>query len=583
MISLDTEQTRAVEAASPTMVNASAGSGKTRCLIAKILRLMEQGISPDNICAITFTNKAANEMKERLKLHCDSIGKMQVSTIHSLCVGIIRNFTRHLPIKPNFSIYDDGDQLSIVKTIIKSRELPGEPKTYVLAISHIKSMGSDNVRKSFRLSQFTSELNEGNFLLVYKTYQEILLKNNACDFDDLLIYANDCLGHKDCADFYSKKWPHLLVDEFQDTSLIQYDIINKLYTKNSKTLFVVADFNQSIYQFRGAHPENIKHFIELHKPTVCHLSFNYRCSPEIIKHANQYIQYGNQMVAKNPFQGSISFTGFNSQEDEAEKISNALIRANDYENTAILFRVNARSLFFERAFASKHIPYKVVGALPYYKRRVPKDLMSFLKASTNRDDLESLNRIVNVPPRGFGAKKKEILLREGWSYLETMAYEMPRIRGLINILNEIKGMTPSEAVETILYKTDYRTTIKKDSDRTMLTSFLEIIREFRTIEDLVLASTFLEEDTGHGVKLLTAHASKGLEFNTVLVVGVEEGVWPHSFAVDKKEEERLFYVACTRAQKCLNISYSKTRTYMGRSVESKPSYLFNNSFRFHKA
>ena len=581
MIQLDSRQQKAIYAKSPVMVNASAGSGKTRCLIAKILLLLEQGIKPENICAITFTNKAANEMKERLKSHIGSIGNMQVSTIHSLCVGIIKNFTNHTVLNHHFSIYDDSNQLTIVKTIIKSKELPGDPKTYILAIGNMKSSGSDNIKKTFRKSNFTKELIENNFILVYKTYNEILFKNNACDFDDLLTYAHDCLVHEDCSGHYSNLWPHLLVDEFQDTSLIQYHIVNKLHTKNSKTLFVVADFNQSIYSFRGAHPENINDFIGTHKPTICDLIYNYRSSTAIITHANKYIQYGKPMVAKKDKKGSVSFTEFISQEDEAEKAANAIIRYNNYESTAILFRVNTRSLLFERAFAKRGIPYKVIG-LPYYKRRVSKDLLSYLKSSTNRSDLESLVRIVNTPPRGFGAKKKEILLQKGWPYLEEMANAIPLIRGLIKLLDKIRDMTPSDAVEQILFKTDYRMTIKKDSDRTMLSSFSDIIQGYETIDELVLASTFLEEDAGHGVKLLTAHASKGLEFNLVLLVGIEEGVWPHHYSEDPMEEERLFYVACTRAREHLNISYSKTRNYGKTTIESKPSYLFKDSHDRYK-
>lgn len=582
MIQLDSEQLKAVQAKSPVIVNASAGSGKTRCLIAKILLLIEQGVKPENICAITFTNKAAKEMKNRLNVHVKSTGKMQVSTIHSLCVRIIKDFTHHTVLNDHFSIYDDADQISVTRTILKSRELPGEPKTYVLAISNMKSSCSDNIKKTFRKSQFTNDLNEKDFILVYKAYNEILFKNNACDFDDLLVYAHDCLLHKDCSDSLSNLWPHLLVDEFQDTSLIQYQIVNKLHTKNSKTLFVVGDFNQSIYKFRGAKPENINDFITLHNPSICDLIYNYRSSPEIIKHANKYIQYGKPMVAKNNIKGKVSFTKFLTQEDEAEKIANAILRNGNYEKTAILFRVNTRSVLFEKAFASRHIPYKVVG-LPFYKRRISKDLMGFLKASTNRSDLESLVRIVNTPPRGFGPKKKEVLLREGWPYLEKMAKEIPRINGLIKLFNEIRDMTPSDAVDQILFKTDYKMTIKKDSDRSMLASFLNVITGFKTIEELVLASTFLEEDSGHGVRLLTAHASKGLEFDLVLVVGVEDGVWPHSFSQDLDEEKRLFYVACTRARKHLNISYSKSRTYRNSTIKSEPSDLFLESYSSHNS
>lgn len=579
MISLDDEQQQAILAPSPTLVNASAGSGKTRCLIAKITWLLEQGINPINICAITFTNKAANEMKERLKSQSNIRG-MQVSTIHSLCVRIMKEFTQHTPLNLPFSIYDETDQLSVVKTIVKAREFPGDPKEYVSAISNMKSKHSEDLLEEFKHYNYNNDLDEKNFIEIYETYQQILLKNNASDFDDLLIYAHDCLKNKDCSDYFSNLWHHILVDEFQDTSLIQYKIVNLMYnSEKTKTLFVVGDFNQSIYSWRGANPENINNFIKTYEPVVCNLSYNYRSSSEIINHANRFLQYGKPMIAKSATTGKVSFTEFSSQEDEAEQIANALRNKSDLENTAILFRVNTRSLLFERAFSQKHVPYKIVGALPYYRRRVSKDLLSFVKASVNRSDLESLVRIVNVPKRGFGEKKQEKLLNEGWPHLEKMALEMPRIQAFIELLNQIQNQKPLDAVNEILFRTDYRKSLNKDSDFIMLDSFLNVISGFDTIEELILASTFLEEDTGHGVKLMTAHASKGLEFDRVLVVGVEDGLWPHRFSINRKEEERLFYVACTRAKKFLNISYSRSRLFRGEYIDVHPSTLFLNSYQ----
>ena len=581
MISLDEEQLRAVTADSPTLVNASAGSGKTRCLITKIIRLIQQGADPASICAITFTNKAANEMKERLKSQCSApIKEIQVSTIHSLCVRVIKKFIHHTYLNLPFSIYDDSDQLSVVKTIIKSRELPRDPKEYVSAISNIKSRHSKDLLEEFHRYSYNNDLDEKNLMTVYESYQQILFKNNASDFDDLLIYAHDCLRHTDCSNYFSNLWHHILVDEFQDTSLIQYKIINRLYnSKKTETLFVVADFNQSIYSWRGANPENINDFIKIYKPTICNLSYNYRSSSEIINHANKFLQYGEPMMAKSTTTGKVSFTQFSSQEDEAEQIANALLNKSDLENTAILFRVNARSLLFERAFSRRHIPYKIVGALPYYRRRVSKDLLCFCKASINRSDLESLVRVVNVPKRGFGEKKQEKLLNEGWPYLEEMALEMPRIQAFIKLLNQIQTQKPFDAINEILFLTDYRKSLNKESDFIMLDSFLNVISGFDTIEELILASTFLEEDTGHGVKLMTAHASKGLEFDRVLVVGVEDGTWPHRFSNNVNEENRLFFVAITRAKKSLNISYAKSKSYRGQTIPVFSSPLFKKAFK----
>jgi len=567
MIILDDQQKKAITAKSPVIVNASAGSGKTGCLIAKILQLLKNGTDPKNICAITFTNKAANEMKERLKNQPLSTSGMQISTIHSLCVRIIKTFIKYTYLNYPFSIYDDSDQLSIIKTIIKAHKLDEEPKKYISVISNAKSKQQ-------------TDLLEKDYKKVYNIYTDILFKNNACDFDDLLTFAFDCLKHKECSEYFTNLWHHILVDEFQDTSIIQYKIIELLYnSEKTKTLFIVGDLNQSIYSWRSANPENVHDFIKKYNPSVCYLTYNYRSSQSIINHANNFLQYGKPMITKSSSSGKVSFSRFSNQEEEAKKIASALIQIGDYENTAILFRINARSLLFEKVFSQKKIPYKIVGALPFYRRRVVKDLISYCKSSLNKSDLESLVRIVNVPKRGFGEKKQEQLLYKGWSYLEKVARELPLIKSFIDLLNKIATMKPLKAIEEILYHTNYRDYLKTDSDRILLDSFLDVVSGFNSLEELILASTFIEKDSGHGVKLMTAHASKGLEFNNVFVVGVEAGLWPHKFSNNLKEEERLYYVACTRAKKWLNISYTQSKIYRGQSIEVLPSPLFFQSYK----
>jgi DNA helicase-2/ATP-dependent DNA helicase PcrA len=283
------------------------------------------------------------------------------------------------------------------------------------------------------------------------------------------------------------------------------------------------------------------------------------------------------MISKGSNTGKVSFTQFNNQNDEADKIADAILKLNDYENTAILFRANTRSLLFEKALAIRQVPYKIVGALPYYKRRIAKDLLSYLKASTNKSDFESLIRIVNVPRRGFGEKKQEILLTQGWPYLKESAVENPLIQTLIGLLDTIKDMSPSDAIQEILSQTGYKSTLKEESDLLMLDSFLDVVSGFDSVEELILASTLLEKDTGHGVKLMTAHASKGLEFNNVFVVGVEEGLWPHKLSENSAEEERLYYVALTRAIRWLNVSFSRSRLYRGTKIDINPSFLFIRS------
>lgn len=565
MIELNEEQLKAITVPSPILVFASAGAGKTRCLIAKILSLLESGTThPINICAVTFTNKAAKEIKERIEKYY-SVKDMQVSTIHSLCVRVIRKFIQLTPLKYPFSIYDDDNQKSIIKTLLKARKMLDDPEEILSKISRYKG-GQENG------ANFDQD--------IYDAYQDVLVKNNACDFDDLLVYAHLCLQNRECKQYFSNLWQHILVDEFQDTSVIQFKIIKSLYTEKTKTLFIIGDRNQSIYSWRGANPENIDDFIKEFNPSICSLTFNYRSSSEIITHANTFLQYGNPMVTKNNTIGKVTFTQFRDREDEANKIADAIKTAGDYENTAILFRVNSRTLEFEKAFTLKRIPYKIYGALPFYRRKVCKDLLSYCKAALNRSDIESLTRIVNVPKRGFGDKKQEQLLLEGWSFLEQIAIDLPPIESLINLLNTIEHKQPIHAIEEIIKETNYKNLLIKDTDHFLLDAFLDVVSGFNTLEELILASTFLEEDSGHGIKLMTAHSSKGLEFDRVFVVGVEKDVWPHKFSENINEEFRLYYVATTRAKSWINISYSKTQLYRGTKLDVQPSSLFTDSYQF---
>lgn len=564
---LNDEQGRAVTAPSPTtLVRASAGSGKTRCLVAKIRLLLDSGVSASSVCSITFTNKAAEEMKERLRRTNDITG-MQVSTIHSMCVRIMKAFPGHTPLRVPFSIYDDADQLSVIKTVMKARGFPENPSDILEIISRAKS-------------EDETEMLEGVAKTVYKSYQEILLKNNAADFDDLQLYAFGCLKHDDCRGHFNAIWQHVLVDECQDTSQIQYAIIRFLYNINiTKTLFLVADSNQSIYGWRGARPENMDNFIKEYQPSIQNLTYNYRCSEQIVAHANGFLQFGEHMVSKSQASGKVSLTAFQSREDEAERAVQVIIAMGNYEETAVLYRVNARSLGFEQALSRHRVPYKVCGDTPFYRRKIIKDLISGLKAAVNPSDIEALARIINTPRRGFGAAKREQLFLQGRQYVEGLAGDMPAIADFLKILDDIKSMRPLDALNEYIFRTNYPSTITKDSGMWLIDALREAVTQYDTVDELIMASTFLEEDEGKGVKLMTAHSSKGLEFDRVFVVGVESGLWPHQYAEDLAEEERLFYVACTRAKRYLNVSYCKSRTFRGQPMESMPSQLFKKLYK----
>lgn len=563
---LNQEQWEAITEKFPVYLNASAGSGKTRCISEKIHLLLDSGADPTSILAITFTNKAANEMRERLGKYCD-VKNMQVSTIHSMCVRIIRKYVGYTYLKSPFSIYDGSDQMSVVKTIVKALKLPGDPYDYMGYISRVKSGNTMlNVQDDFKK--------------VLEEYQEILKQNNACDFDDLLILAHDCLQREDCKKFYSNLWRHILVDEFQDTSTIQYKLILSMYDVNiTKTMFCVGDANQSIYAFRNARPENINDFIRDYKANAKFLTYNYRSCSEVIAHANGFQQFGQPMVPKTPISGKVSVTEFPSQEEEAEQVAQALLKMGNYNNTAIIYRVNTRSLLFEQTFARYRIPYKVVNDLAFFQRKVSKDLLAALSAANNPEDRTSLARIINNPKRGFGDVKKARLLKEGRPYLESILDEIPMVGDFIKLLDEIKGKSPSVALTEYLNQSGYRKSLEKDSDRYMVEALQNMVINFPTVEELILASSFIEKDSGQGVSLITAHGSKGLEFDRVFLVGLEEGVWPHKNAEDLDEEKRLYYVGISRSRKYLNLSFSRRKMFKGTAIYLRPSQLFCSSYR----
>ena len=568
MYDLNDEQWAVVTCPSPVLIHAAAGSGKTRCLTSKIRHLIDtEAATPQSILAITFTNKAAKEMRERLKAHCPAVAEMQISTIHSMCVRIIRTFIRHTPLKNPFSIFDDSDQMAVIKTVMKARKMDGDPWEALAAISRAKG------------EQVTDALKD-DLKEVYEAYQAILLKNNACDFDDLLTYALACVEHEDCRKHYTGIWRHILVDEFQDTSTVHYNIVTSLYDPSvTKTMFVVGDENQSIYGWRQARPENVQKFIDTYKANVRNLTYNYRSASGIIGFANGFLQFGEAMVAKSVTTGSVSVSQFYSHEDEAAQIADILSRSANLEQVAILYRVNARSLMFERAFAARRIPYKVVGDIPFYRRKVVKDLLAYCKAAANPADLQSLCRAVNVPKRGFGEVRQERLMREGRGFLESEAEKDLKLKHFLDTLDTIRGRRPADAIQAVVDKTGYGSTLEKESDLSMLETFLEIASSFPTVEELVLASTFLEEDSGKGVRLMTVHAAKGLEFDSVFVVGVEEGLWPHKMSTDDAEERRLYFVAVSRAKLYLNVSYSKSRLLRGQPIVVQPSPLFIDSVK----
>jgi|GEM_PF-3009467 superfamily I DNA/RNA helicase len=845
---LNAEQYSAILSSPVTYINASAGSGKTRCLIAKIRLLLDSGTKPENICAITFTNKAAKEILDRLSKYTD-VSAMQISTIHSMCVKIIKKFLHHTYLKSPFSIYDDSDSESIIRTVIKA--MKKDELTVEECSKFISKFKEEGINA---LQEFNG--NEQIFMEILNRYQKILQKNNACDFDDLLVLALNCLKQDDCRYYFTHLWTSILVDEFQDTSTCQYDIIKLLYDPTiTKDIFVVGDLNQcvteqtvietengikqfkdfnekdcmircatgsgksgmgnitgryqkfvedfpvitvttkegftltssynhiyfagfnklsmtksfyvyliykkdlgyrigltggmfndftvilnqnlgdalwilgvfkkekeakyheyfysikygiptwafqisyrnlntgyddesikklflnidtrknaqklfdnlflstefphyisqakkinkiesgkltefslakipasnliigmscfiyknntiemdtivslnkdlytgflydidvnhshnfigngivthnSIYGWRSAKPENVQKYIKEFGAQTHWLTYNYRSSPEICTHASKFLQFGPPMVPKIVSPGKVSITVFESFEDEARKITANIFQKGKeyYSETAIIYRMNSRSLFFERELTKANIPHKVVNSLPFYQHKVIKDLLAALKASNNMEDRESLARIINRPKRGFGDAKKEQLLLHGQDYIKEIRKDLPHIDNFLHILEDIKGKRPADAITEYLNRTKYLEIVETDDDRSLIDSLRNIILEYNNVEELLLASTFLEKEKKNGVTLTTAHGAKGLEWKRTFVTSLD--CWPHPNSLDILEENRLYYMAITRAHDFVNISYSKTRPYRGTIIECYPSNLFKKSYK----
>lgn len=591
----------------PVLVLAGAGSGKTRVVTNKIAYLVKEiGINPFNILAITFTNKAANEMKERAEELLErSINGMWIGTFHSICVRILR---KHY--SSNFTIYDTQDSVNLIKRIIKDRNLDSDqfkPKS-------IKNRISDFKNKGMGVKEF-QEFAGSDFYLkivgeIFFDYEAAMKEANALDFDDLLLKTVKIFeANPSVCEEYSSKFDYIFVDEYQDVNDIQYKFI-KAISHVHNNLTVVGDENQSIYAFRGANLENILNFERDFKGAkVIYLNQNYRSTKSILDAANHLIlnnpqKYKRELLATKADDEKVKCYNLMTGDDEAYKVLEIIENLKDsgekYSDIAILYRTNNQSRAFEDVFVRNSIPYEIIGGIRFYDRKEVKDVLAYLKLLNNPFDSVSFERIVNTPRRGVGPKTlgdlNEYRLVTGKDYFETLSDIGTKSakqfgEDFIKIREVMNDVSLSELVDIVLEKSEYLKELKvsknpEDESRVQnVYEFVSYVKEYENknpeselsemLNEISLLSDIDQSKEEDKVVLMTVHSSKGLEFRNVFVVGLEEGLFPSRMSMedekDVEEERRLFYVALTRARDRLFLTSADSRMIYGQTIYSKNS------------
>ncbi|MGN0814684.1 MAG: ATP-dependent helicase [Candidatus Coproplasma sp.] len=615
---LNQEQIKPVcDTEGPVLVLAGAGSGKTRVLTSRIAYILEKGLSaPSGILAITFTNKAAGEMRERLGYMLGDTSQMWICTIHSMCVRILRQFAESAGVKTNFSIYSETERSNVIKKAFKELDFDNEEllKSAKYHIANAKTLGLYPDEYGVR---FKDEPHMDEIVCIYEKYDKHLHANNALDFDDLLLQTLRLLRHdKEALDYLSEKFRYVLVDEFQDTNSVQYNII-KLLSSKHRNLFAVGDDDQSIYGWRGAEIENILKFDKDYpEAKVYKLERNYRSTKSILSLANEIIK--NNGVRRPKTLWTDAEEGekpelYESDEESGEalftarKIYEAVSRGEKYSDYAVLMRINALTRSYEQEFTKYGIPYKVFGGFKFFERKEVKDILAYMRLISNPFDDEALTRIINVPKRGIGGKTVEIM--ENYSaqsalslydacldaeFLPLTAGAKSKISDFSSLIKNLVVASQSESVaqlvRDIISQTDLRAayddgTDDGDAKLANLDEFIASVDDFcrlnpeatldEYLNSVTLASDTDDMDDGNYVTLATIHSVKGLEFNGVFICGLEDGIMPSSRS-DKdpkslEEERRLMYVAITRAKKKLYLTRSQSRYLYGRRDRTIPS------------
>ena len=585
----------------PLLVLAGAGSGKTKVLTTRIANLINKGINPYNILAITFTNKAAGEMRNRISsLVGFNSRNMQISTFHSFGLNIIKENYEYLGYDKNFVIFDSDDSLTIVKKILKEMNLDKDKFNPKAIRSQISSLKNDLIEEKNYKKYAITEFDEVVYK-VYKKYEDSLFQNNSLDFDDLLILPIKLFTKKsDILDKYQERFKYILIDEYQDTNEAQYKL-TKMLASRYKNICCVGDVDQAIYGFRGANYKNILNFERDYKNAkIINLEENYRSTTTILDAANSVIKNNKNRKAKNLFSKlgegeKIEYfrasTGIMEVSYVVSKIKELKDNNINLKDIVILYRTNAQSRAFEDGLLKVNIPYKIVGGINFYGRREIKDLLAYLRLIHNSLDNVSLERIINVPKRGIGEKTLNNLITDA-NNLNISMYDAIKSGKELQfkmIIEDLKSkkdtMSLVEFIDLVLDKSGLRNELKKEGTLEAEVR-LENLEEFKSVakafEDdfgivsleafllnvsLISDNTEVKEEQNDAVSLMTIHSVKGLEFPYVFLVGMEERLFPHINCLDSEEdieeERRLCYVAITRCMKKLFITNARQRLMYG--------------------
>lgn len=624
---LNAEQKEAVlHTEGPLLILAGAGSGKTRVLTHRIAYLIEEkGVNPWNILAITFTNKAAGEMRERVdKIVGFGSESIWVSTFHSMCVRILRRYIDRLGYDTNFTIYDTDDQKTLMKDVCKMLQIDTKVYKERMFLGEISSAKDELITPEEYELNAAGDYVKGKIAQVYKEYEKQLRANNALDFDDLLLKTVQLFQTQaDVLDYYQERCRYIMVDEYQDTNTVQFQLI-RILAEKYKNLCVVGDDDQSIYKFRGANIHNILNFEKVFDNCkVIKLEQNYRSTSNILNAANAVIRHNTGRKEKtlwtdNEEGEKIGFRQFDTAFDEAEYIVDDIRKgcANKgftYSDNAVLYRTNAQSRMFEEKFVTANIPYKIIGGVNFYARREIKDLLSYLKTIDNGKDDLAVRRIINVPKRSIGLttvnRVQENALERGISFydalcsadlIDNIGRSLSKIDSFVALIEHFKERSEkislSQLMEEIIEMTGYIDALEAENEieaQTRIENIEELKNKIVAYEESCedekpTLSGFLEEvalvadvdtldENSDYVVLMTLHSAKGLEFPNVYLAGMEDGLFPSYMTItaddpmEIEEERRLCYVGITRAKKHLTMTSARRRMVHGETQYNKLS------------
>jgi DNA helicase-2/ATP-dependent DNA helicase PcrA len=594
---LNPKQKEAVMATEgPLLILAGPGSGKTRVLTHRVAYLIQKGINPKNILAVTFTNKAAGEMRERVK-ECLNRHKTMpfIGTFHAFCLRILRKEIKNLGYKTNFIIYDETDQLSLIKKLIKELQIDKEQFKPIVISSKISSLKNELIDwQSFK--KIAENYFEETIAKVYENYQKCLKKINALDFDDLIMLTVELFTQfPPILKKYQEKFKYILVDEYQDTNTSQYVLIN-LLAKKYKNICVVGDESQAIYGFRGADFRNILNFErDYPEAKIVILDQNYRSTQNILDTAHNVIskniyQKEKKLWTENPQGKPINIVEAPNETEEAEFIIQEI---NNFQNPpaggkklklkdfTILYRTNAQSRALEESLMRHNLPYKIIGAIKFYQRKEIKDILAYLKLLLYPQDIISLERIAKIPPKNAGQA------------------------AVLKVRKATRGKSPAEILKLILKETKYKDYLEKKYNKEYRENIPEyeirwqnvlelfsVIKQYDNLDTFLENAALLSEEDEPAfalrasagkknlINLMTLHAAKGLEFPVVFITGCEEGIFPHSKSlleqIELEEERRLCYVGITRAKERLYLTFAQKRTLYGSTQANPPSRFLDD-------